>query len=68
MVQIDFEVFIDEDITKMDTHEPCLLPSYKSSSTWTSRSVRIQQITLDGISHISLIRHRNEVFFDVLES
>ena len=47
----------DEDITKVDTHEPCLSPSHMSSSSWISRSVRIQQTTLDKIGHISLIRH-----------
>jgi hypothetical protein len=57
----------DEDITKVDTHEPWPSPSYKSSSTWTPRSVRIQQATLDRIGHISLIRHQKEAFFDVLE-
>jgi hypothetical protein len=40
----------------------------KSSLTRTPRSVRIQQTTLDGIGRISLIRHRNEAFFDALES
>jgi hypothetical protein len=49
----------DEDIIKVDIHEPCPSPSYKSSSTWTPRSVRIQQTTLDAIGHISVIRHRN---------
>jgi hypothetical protein len=47
----------DEDITKVDTHDPCPSPSYKSSSTWTPRSVQIQQTILDGIGHNSLIRH-----------
>jgi hypothetical protein len=58
----------DEDITKVDTHEPWPSPSYMSSSSWTPRSVQIQQITLNGIGHISLIRHRNEAFFDVLDN
>jgi hypothetical protein len=58
----------DEDITKVDMHESYPSASYKSSSTWTRRSVRIQQTTLDEISHISLIRYRNEAFFDALKS
>jgi hypothetical protein len=49
----------------VDTHKLCPSPSCKSSSTWTPRSVPIQRTTLDGISHISLIRHRNEAFVGI---
>jgi hypothetical protein len=39
-------------------HELYPSSSYRSSLTWNSRSVWIQQITLEGIGHISLIRYR----------
>jgi hypothetical protein len=39
----------DQDITKVDTHEPSPSSSYKSSSTCTLRLVGIQQTTLDEI-------------------
>lgn len=61
-------LFCDEDITKVDTHEPWPSASYESSSTWTLCSVRIKQTTLDGNGHNSLIRHPKETFFDALES
>ena len=57
----------DEDIIILDAHTPWPSPSYKSSPTWSPRSVRIQPTPLHSFSDISLIRHRNEVFFDALE-
>ena len=58
----------DEDIATLDMHEPALSPSYKSTPTRFSRSSRIQPTPLHGFGDISLIRSRNEVILDALES
>ena len=58
----------DEDITTLDMHEPASSASFKSSPTWTTSSVRIQPTCLHQNGDISLIRSRNEVILDALES
>ena len=58
----------DEDIAMLDMHEPASSPSYKSTPTRFSCSSRIQPTPLHGFGDISLIRSRNEVILDVLES
>ena len=58
----------DEDIATLDMHEPASSPSCKSTPTQFSRSSRIQPTPLHGFGDISLIRSRNEVILDVLES
>ena len=58
----------DEDIAMLDMHEPASSPSYKSTPTQSSRSSRIHPTSLHGFGDISLIRSRNEVILDALES
>ena len=58
----------DEDIATLDMHEPASSPSYKSTLTRSSRSSRIQPTLMYGFGDISLIRSRNEVILDALES
>ena len=58
----------DEDIATLDIHELASSPSYKSTPTRFSRSSRIQPTPLHGFGDISLIRSRNEVILDALES
>ena len=58
----------DEDIDMLDTFMPWPSPSYKSSPTRSSRSSRIQPTHLHSFGDISLIRSRNEVILDALES
>lgn len=58
----------DEDITTLDMHILASSPSYKSTPTRSSRSSRIQPTPLHGFGDISLIRSRNDVILDELES
>ena len=58
----------DDDITMLETFKPASSPSYKSSPTWTARSVRIQLTALHSNSVISPIRCPNKVFSDALET
>ena len=58
----------DEDIATLDMHELASSPSYKSTPTRFSRSSRIQPTPLHGFGDISLIRSRNEVILDEMES
>lgn len=58
----------DEDIDMLDTLIPWPFSSYKSLSTRSSCSSRIQPTLLHSFGDISLIRRPNEVIFDVLKS
>ena len=54
-------------IATLDMHEPVSSPSYKSPIRF-SHSSQIQSTLLHGFGDISLIRSRNEVILDALES
>ena len=57
----------DEDIVMLDTHVSWSSPSCNSSPTRLPRPARFQQTPRHSFGNISLIRHRNGAFLEVLE-